>query len=89
VINVKPDRPYFEAWLRRTARQLAVSGRMSEISILLSRESGESPETWRERLRALLEGNEVPTLDLLTRIDALLAGPPPTLAKTHEQASLL
>jgi hypothetical protein len=73
VITVKPDRPYFEAWLRRTRRQFAVSGRLSQTAYLLAREHGESPDLWADRLRKLLDGNEPPSLELLTRIDALLS----------------
>ena len=75
MINVKPDRPYFDAWLRRTQRQLAASGRLSQTAVLLAAEYGESPEIWVKRLRALLDGDEPPTIELLTRIDALLAPP--------------
>lgn len=41
----------------------------------LAASDGGSEDEWRTRLRVLLEGRELPSLDLLTRIDALLAGP--------------
>lgn len=75
VITVKPDRPYFETWLRRTSRQFAVSGRLSQTAAMLARENGGSPDEWRTRLRTILDGGEIPSIELLTRIDALLAGP--------------
>lgn len=71
----KKDRPYFEAWLRRTGKQFAVSGRLTQTAMVLAAEEGGTVDEWRTRLRVLLEGGEVPSLDLLTRIDALLAGP--------------
>lgn len=71
----KIDRPYFDAWLRRTGRQFAVSGRLSQTAMALAAGDGGSVEEWRTRLKILLEGREMPSLDLLTRIDALLAGP--------------
>jgi hypothetical protein len=74
VTSSKPDRPYFEAWLRRTGRQLAISGRLTQTATVLAKENGGTPEEWRSRLRTLLEGDEVPSLDLLMRIDGLLAG---------------
>lgn len=74
VIVLKPDRPYFESWLRRAGRHFAVSGSLSQAAVVLAREEGGTPEEWRTRLRTVLDGNEVPSLDLLTRIDALLAG---------------
>lgn len=75
VFTTKIDRPYFEAWLRRTGKQFAVSGRLTQTAMLLAAEDGGSVDEWRTRLRILLEGNEVPSLDLLTKIDMLLAGP--------------
>jgi hypothetical protein len=84
VINLKPDRPYFDAWLRRTRRQLAASGRLSQTAVRLAGDFGESPDVWVKRLRALLDGGEPPTLELLTRIDALLT---PRAATRPEEAS--
>lgn len=75
MITVKPDRPYFEAWLRRTSRQFAASGRLSQTAMVLARENGGTAEEWRARLQLLLSGEDTPSLELLTRIDALLAGP--------------
>lgn len=75
VIVLKPDRPYFESWLRRAGRHFATSGSLSQAAVVLAREEGGTPEEWRARLRTLLDGNEIPSLELLTRIDALLAGP--------------
>lgn len=68
------QKPYFEAWLKRTRRQLAPSGRLSEIAWILSLEDGSEHDDWRVKLRDLLEGGELPSLDLLMRIDSLLAG---------------
>ena len=73
--TINADKPYFEAWLRRTGKQLAISGRLTQTAAVLASEDGSSIHSWRTRLRVLLEGKETPSLDLLTRIDALLAGP--------------
>jgi hypothetical protein len=88
VISLKSDRPYFETWLRRTSRQFAVSGRLSQTAVILAREEGGTPEEWRTRLLTLLEGKDTPSLDLLTRIDALLAGPRKAAAAGDSQGSL-
>jgi hypothetical protein len=71
----KPDRPYFESWLKRTRKQLAGSGRLSEIALILSWEEGRTPQKWSSYLREVLEEEVTPSLDLLTRIDAILAKP--------------
>lgn len=83
----KPDRPYLRTWLRRTRRQLAPSGRLSELALILSRKDGRSVAQWSEQLRAILEEEVVPSLDLVTEIDALLspARPKPVV---QEQALL-
>lgn len=73
----KPDRPYFESWLKRTRKQLAASGRLSEIALILSWEEGRTPQYWSSYLREVMEEEATPSLDLLTRIDAILARPVP------------
>ena len=84
----KPDRPYFDAWLKRTGRQFAVSGRLTQTAAALSGTQGGSIEEWRSRLRTLLEGTEVPSLDLLVQIDALLAGPSRRVVRNETQGFL-
>jgi hypothetical protein len=75
VFPAKPDRPYLETWLRRTRKQLSASGRLSEIALILSREDGNTATHWSSYLRDVLEEEVTPSLDLLTRIDAILARP--------------
>lgn len=88
VFGPKTDRPYFEAWLRRTGKQFAVSGRLTETAMALASSEGGTVDEWRNRLRILLEGNEVPSLDLLMDIDMLLAGPPRDKKSDDGQGSL-
>lgn len=88
VFTPQNDRPYFEAWLRRTGRQLAVSGRLTQVAMVLASREGGSVDEWRSRLRSLLDGGEVPSLDLLMKIDALLAGPSRGQAHDDTQGSL-
>lgn len=88
VFAPKIDRPYFDAWLRRTGRQFAVSGRLTETAMALAASEGGTVDEWRTRLRILLEGKEVPSLDLLMTIDMLLAGPPRAKRATDGQDSL-
>jgi hypothetical protein len=80
----KPDRPYLESWLRRTRKQLAASGRLSEVALILSREDGNTSAHWSGYLRQVLEEETTPSLDLLTRIDALLARPAASDAATEQ-----
>jgi hypothetical protein len=89
VTTLKPDRPYFESWLKRTGRQLAVSGRLSQLATVLAAENGGTVDDWRSRLRTLLDGAEVPSLDLLTRIDMLLSGPSRVRRDEDAQQGLL
>lgn len=71
----KPERPYLEAWLRRISRQFAASGRLSQAAAVLAREDGGCADAWCARLRRILDGDEIPTIELLTRIDGILAKP--------------
>lgn len=82
------QKPYFEAWLKRTRRQLAPSGRLSEIALILALEDGSGHDEWRGRLRELLEGGATPSLDLLMKIDALLARSKPTKDLNESQLGL-
>lgn len=72
------SKPFLETWLRRTRKQLAGSGRLSELVLILSREEvpGEevlTQEQWRARLQEILAGEIEPDLELLTKLDSLLA----------------
>ncbi|MFM2196791.1 MAG: hypothetical protein RLZZ505_223 [Verrucomicrobiota bacterium] len=68
-------KPYLEAWLRRTGRELSSSGRLSEAALILSRKKGGDSSEWAERLRRILEREEDPGFELLTEIDSILARP--------------
>lgn len=88
MFTIKPDRPYFEAWLRRTKRQFAVSGRLTQTATLLAAQGDGTTEEWSARLRTMMSGREMPSIELLTRIDALLAGTSKTPANADSQPSL-
>jgi hypothetical protein len=75
VIHGKPERPYLESWLRRARKQLAASGRLSELALILARQEGGTAEHWSALVRGILDEQATPSLDLLTRIDAVLAKP--------------
>ncbi|MCH7224741.1 hypothetical protein [Haloferula sp. A504] len=83
-----PERRHLAQWLRRARKQLAPSGRLSEVALLLSRKDGGSPEWHAERLRAILEGHVVPTLDEVTALDSLVARPRNIPASVAEPPSL-
>lgn len=83
----KLDRPYLAAWLRRTRRQFAVSGRLSQVALVLSRQEGGSRQAWHARLTDVLEERETPSFELLTKIDRLLAGPARPSAPGGDQES--
>lgn len=87
MFTAKADKPYFNAWLRRTRRQFAVSGRLSQTAFVLCREEGGTQENWCQRLRDLLNGGEVPSIELLTRIDTILSGRQP-VATAHSNSQV-
>lgn len=73
MFTARADRPYFTAWLRRTRKQFAVSGRLAQTALLLSKEKDGTAEEWEVYLRNLLDSGEIPSLEILTRIDTLLS----------------
>lgn len=75
-------KPYLEAWLRRTGRELSASGRLSEAALILSRKKGGDMGQWAERLRRILGREEDPGFELLTEIDAILSRPAKSDAPT-------
>ena len=84
----RADRRYFESWLGRTRKQFAISGRLSQVALLLSISEGGTPEYWKFQLRELLEGTETPSFDLLVRIDGILSSPTSVNPLNPTQASL-
>lgn len=85
MILTQPDRPYLTAWLSRTRKQFATSGRLTQTAMALSLSEGGTVVEWRVRLREFLENTEIPTLDLLTKIDVLLAGPSKKISALSQQ----
>lgn len=78
--------PYFDTWLRRTRKQLTASGRLSQVATVLADQDGTTQAEWEEKLRAMLEGDATPGLEILVRIDGILAGTPkPNTEDTSEQ----
>ena len=66
-------KPYLEAWLRRTRKQLSASGRLTELAMILAQDQGGTKKEWRSKLQEIMDGGSEPSLELLTRIDSLLA----------------
>ena len=73
------DRKFIKRWLSRTRKELAVSGRLAEIThLLLQQESEQEPaRDWRHDLTRLLQGEWEPSMDDLIRLDGVLARPRP------------
>jgi len=71
-----PASSYLDTWLRRTRKQLSASGRLSQVAAVLARDDGTPVADWEKTLREILDGGISPGLDVLTRIDAILAGTP-------------
>lgn len=69
-------KPFLETWLRRTRKQLSGSGRITELAWIMARKDPQfSQDDWRVKLQSIFQGDEEPSLELLTRIDSLLAKP--------------
>ena len=68
-------KPYLEAWLRRTGRELSASGRLSEAALILAGKYGGETAEWADRLRRIMAREENPGFEMLTEIDAILIRP--------------
>lgn len=76
---------YLEVWLRRVGRELRASGRISEVALLMDGMEGAGAKEWEGRLRRILGREEQPCLEILTRIDAILARPEERRAEPGEE----
>ncbi len=74
-MSPEADKSFYEAWLRRTRRQLSASGRLTQIATVLASDLGGTPDQWTARLREILDGSANPSLDLLIRIEGFLSTP--------------
>lgn len=69
------SKPYLDAWLKRTGKALAGSGKLSELAIILSADDHADHEAWRSRLQRILARQEEPCFELLMKVDSVLAKP--------------
>jgi len=84
--RIRSTTPYFDTWLRRTRKQLTTSGRLAQVATVMAQQDGKKPADWQEEIRAILEGEITPGIEILVRIDGILAGTPkPEPETTSEQ----
>ncbi len=83
LIVLTKDRKFIDLWMRRTRKELAISGRIAEVSTLLQAQEANHGRDWQRDLMSLLHGEWEPTMDDLIRLDGVLArprkNPPPDL----------
>jgi len=82
------SRPYLAAWLKRTAKALAGSGKLSELSVILAKEGEADAAAWRSRMQRILDRDEEPCFELLTKVDSVLARPARVATNTVESWDL-
>ena len=71
-MEAKKDRRYVEVWLRRTRKELAVSGKISELVFRLQQQASSQQHNWSVKLHQLLNGEWEPNMDELIHLDGLL-----------------
>lgn len=69
------SKPYLDTWIKRTGKALAGSGKLTELAIILAREGETDAAAWRAKLQRILEREEDPCFELLTKVDSVLARP--------------
>lgn len=75
LIVLTKDRKFIDLWLRRTRKELAISGRLAELSHVLQTQEPDHARNWQQDLTRLLLGEWEPTMDDLIRLDGVLARP--------------
>jgi hypothetical protein len=69
------QKAYLEVWLRRMRKEISGSGRLTEAALLLSAGDGKKATEWQMHLRKVMDGELEPDLDLITRLERLVAKP--------------
>jgi hypothetical protein len=71
---VTRDRKFIDFWLRRARKELAVSGRLAELALVLQQQET-SARDWHRDLTRLLMGEWEPPMDDLIHLDGIFARP--------------
>ncbi len=71
----KNQKAYLEVWLRRMRKEFSGSGRLTEVALLLAGGDGNKFTEWQMHLRKVMDGELEPDLDLITRLERLVAKP--------------
>lgn len=82
------SKPYLNTWLRRTAKALAGSGRLSEVSMILAKDGDMDAAAWRSKIHRILEREEEPCFEILTKVDSVLARPAKVIGNEGEARDL-
>lgn len=77
----------YHNWLKKLRKRAQPSGTLSQWAELLSQKNEGSAELWREYLRAILDEEERPSLDLILDLDHI-AAPAKEESSNDEQISL-
>jgi len=67
---------------------MSASGALTQAAHRLAQDLGGSAESWKSRLGDILNGTEKPSIDLVTRIDALWSKPTQPSAPSDSQGKL-
>ncbi|MFT3990632.1 MAG: hypothetical protein QM680_04400 [Luteolibacter sp.] len=68
-MKIKPEQPFFDAWLTRTRKQLSASGQLSQMAFILAKQTEFSEEKWRQILRELIDGKFPPSWEILSLLE--------------------
>ena len=82
------SKPYLDTWLKRTAKVLAGSGKLTELSLILAKDGEMDAASWRSRMQRVLDSEEDPSFELLTKVDSVLARPAKPVGDNDEAGDL-
>ena len=77
----------YDVWLAKLRKRAQPSGTLSQWAELLSQKQGGSAGLWREHLKAILDEEERPSLDLILDLD-LISAPAKIESATDDQIPL-
>lgn len=73
--TTKNDRNFMKFWIRRARKELAISGRLTELVALLNSQETLIHQDWRSKLLQLRLGTWEPDMEELILLDGALARP--------------
>ena len=87
-----PKTSYIDKWLNRLRKEMAVSGRLTQLSLYLAKNSSQSSAEWQTSIRNIINGDTKANTDFVLAVDrwnSLNKKPSPSGTESDSQMDLL